>query len=243
MWLALGNIVIVGFVTIAQTNFKSMISYGSVMHMGYCFLGIGACSALGAGSAVMLMCAHGLSVSLMFLLASFVRKRTSTDEMIEMGGLAEKTPLLACFCMAATLATIGLPGFGNFWGEFGVFLSLGESSENLVFLIIAALGIILSAIFGLRAVARIFFGQESDEFSQLIKKSPISDLSITEILPASIILFALLLIGLWPLSISERIDSEITTRYSIFDSNETQARPSCCPDDQESSLENPASAQ
>ena len=66
MWLALGNIVIVGFVTIAQTNFKSMISYGSVMHMGYCFLGIGACSALGAGSAVMLMCAHGLSVALMF---------------------------------------------------------------------------------------------------------------------------------------------------------------------------------
>ncbi len=243
MWLALGNIVIVGFVTIAQTNFKSMISYGSVMHMGYCFLGIGACSALGAGSAVMLMCAHGLSVSLMFLLASFVRKRTSTDEMIEMGGLAEKTPLLACFCMAATLATIGLPGFGNFWGEFGIFLSLGESSENLVFLIIAALGIILSAIFGLRAVSRIFFGQESNELSQQIKKSPISDLSITEILPASIILFALLLIGLWPLSISERIDSEITTRYSIFDSNETQTRPSCCPDDQESALENPASAQ
>ena len=124
MWLALGNILIVGFVTIAQTNFKSMISYGSVMHMGYCFLGIGACSALGAGSAVMLMCAHGLSVALMFLLASFVRKRTSTDEMTEMGGLAEKTPLLACFCMAGTLATIGLPGFGNFWVNSGSFCLL-----------------------------------------------------------------------------------------------------------------------
>ena len=48
MWLALGNILFVGMVAIAQTNFKSMVSYGSVMHMGYCFLGIGACSALGA---------------------------------------------------------------------------------------------------------------------------------------------------------------------------------------------------
>ena len=52
MWLALGNILLVGMVAVAQTNFKSMISYGSVMHMGYCFLGIGACSALGAGSAI-----------------------------------------------------------------------------------------------------------------------------------------------------------------------------------------------
>jgi len=114
MWLALGNILIVGFVAMAQTSFKAMISYGSVMHMGYCFLGIGVCSTIGVGSAVMLMCAHGLSVALMFLLASYVRRRTNTFEMEEMGGLAAKTPLLACFCLAATLATIGLPGFGNF---------------------------------------------------------------------------------------------------------------------------------
>ena len=90
MWLALGNILLVGMVAVAQTSFKSMISYGSVMHMGYCFLGIGACSALGAGSAIMLMCAHGLSVALMFLLASFVHKRTNTFEMSEMGGPRSK---------------------------------------------------------------------------------------------------------------------------------------------------------
>ena len=71
-----------------QDNLKSMIRYGSVMHMGYCFLGIGACSALGAGSAVMLMCAHGLSVALMFLLAQFIYQRTNTYEMNQMGGLA-----------------------------------------------------------------------------------------------------------------------------------------------------------
>ena len=90
-------------------------------------------------------------------------------------------------------------------------MSLGESSENLIYLILAALGIILSAVFGLRAVARIFFGQETDELSQQTKKSPVTDLSISEMLPASVILSALLLIGLWPLSISERIDSEISS--------------------------------
>ena len=98
LWLALGNVLFVGMVAIAQTNLKSMIGNGSVMHMGYCFLGIGACSSLGASSAVMLMVAHGLSVSLMFLLAQFVHRRTETFEMSSMGGLGQKTPLLAFFC-------------------------------------------------------------------------------------------------------------------------------------------------
>ena len=97
-----------------------------------------------------------------------------------MGGLGGKAPILACFCVAATLATIGLPGFGNFWGEFGVFLSLGELYEHQIFLVLAALGIILSAVFGLRAVAKIFFGKESEELSNYVKESPLSDLSRAE---------------------------------------------------------------
>ena len=237
MWLALGNILIVGLVAMAQTSFKAMISYGSVMHMGYCFLGIAVCSALGAGSAVMLMCAHGLSVALMFLLASFVRKRTDTFEMDEMGGLASKTPLLACFCISGTLATIGLPGFGNFWGEFGVFLSLGENKEHLPFLILAALGIIISAVFGLRAVARIFFGKESEELKESKRGSSITDLNKLEILPATIILAPLFLLGIWPLTISQRIDVEIDNRYSQFVSVSASHKPACCPDNEGESPE------
>jgi NADH-quinone oxidoreductase subunit M len=237
MWLALGNILIVGFVAMAQTSLKAMISYGSVMHMGYCFLGIAVCSTMGVGSAVMLMCAHGLSVSLMFLLASYVRKRTNTFEMDEMGGLAAKTPLLACFCLAATLATIGLPGFGNFWGEFGVFLSLGENNDHLIFLILAALGIIISAVFGLRAVAKIFFGNESEEFKKSTQDSMVTDLSKSEILPATFILVPLFLIGIWPLTISHRIDTEIGQRYAELESQSSSFKPSCCPDSEENPKE------
>ena len=96
------------------------------------------------------MVAHGLSVALMFLLSHYINLRTRTLEMNEIGGLASKSPILACFFVAASLATIGLPGFGNFWGEFGIFLSLGEVAETRLFLGLAALGIIISAIFGLR---------------------------------------------------------------------------------------------
>jgi len=250
LWLALGNVILVGFVTMAQDNLKSMIGYGSVMHMGYCFLGIGACSSLGAGSAVLLMCAHGLSVALMFLLAHFIYKRTGTYDMNKMGGLASRTPILGCFIVAGTLATIGLPGFGNFWGEFGIFLSLGEMTENRFFLGIAALGIIISAIFGLRAVARILYGSPSEELEKHLEKNFPTDLSRTELFSSGFILSALTLIGLFPSSISYRIDGEIASRYAIFQMvQESSGRPSCCPiedgtDDlvdtnKESSLNNP----
>jgi len=229
LWLALGNVLFVGMVTIAQSNLKSMVGYGSVMHMGYCFLGIGVCSSLGAGSAVMLMVAHGLSVALMFLLSTYVYRRSGTFEMSEMGGMAGKTPVLACFFVAASLATIGLPGFGNFWGEFGVFLSLGEQEEHRLFLGLAALGIIISAIFGLRAVARVFFGSPSDELDGHEKKNPIRDLDLGEILPAGLILAALLFIGLWPRGISDRIDNEIRQRYEAVDfAALSRFIPACC---------------
>ena len=181
LWLALGNILIVGAITVAQNNLKSMIGNGSVMHMGYCFLGLGVCSSLGASATIMLMCAHGLSVSLMFLVAHFINQRTNTLEMNQMGGLAAQTPVLACFFAAATFATIGLPGFGNFWGEFAILLSLGEFADNHVILGFAALGIIISAIFGLRAMARIFFGEQTEELATHAKKHKIKDLSLGEI--------------------------------------------------------------
>ena len=228
IWLALGNVLFVGFVTMAQTNLKSMVGYGSVMHMGYCFLGVAACSALGAGSAVMLMAAHGLSVALMFLLTTCVHRRCGTYEMDEMGGLGAKTPLLACFFAAAVLATIGLPGFGNFWGEFGIFVSLGENPETRFALGLAALGIIISAIFGLRAVANVFFGKQTEEFEDFEKENPVSDLKIAELVPAGLLVAALLLLGLWPRSISERVDGEIGTRYKAFEERLAGGLPACC---------------
>ena len=241
LWLALGNILIVGAITVAQNNLKSMIGNGSVMHMGYCFLGLGVCSSLGASATIMLMCAHGLSVSLMFLVANSINQRTNTLEMNEMGGLAAKTPLLACFFAAATFATIGLPGFGNFWGEFAIFLSLGgygldgsgEITEKHLFLVLAALGIIISAIFGLRAMARIFFGEQSEELSAHEKKSKINDLTFTETIPAVLILLPLIFIGLWPKGISEGIDTSISKRYELLEKGGSNyGLPSCCPVDQ-----------
>ena len=137
-------------------------------------------------------------------------------------------PLLACFFAAAVLATIGLPGFGNFWGEFGIFVSLGEDPETRFALGLAALGIIISAIFGLRAVANVFFGKQTEKFENFEKENPVSDLKVTELVPAGLLVAALLLLGLWPRSISERVDGEIGTRYKAFEERLAGGLPACC---------------
>ena len=95
---------------------------------------------------------------------------------------------------------------------------------------LAALGIIISAIFGLRAVARIFYGKQSDELSEYAKDSPIVDLSVTEMIPAGVLVSALLFLGLWPKGISERVNHEIHLRYESSSSlsGRTSQLPPCC---------------
>jgi NADH-quinone oxidoreductase subunit M len=207
-WLAvIGNVVVVGFITIAQRDLKQMIGYSSVMHMGYAFLGIAAGSAVGIGGVVLMMVAHGLSVALLFLLATSVHHRTHSFAMDEMGGLAQKTPLLAALFVAATFASIGLPGFANFWGELTIFVALWKFSPVVTALAIA--GVVISAIYGLRAAARIFFGPASGRMVEIEGRHPAMDLRWAEKLPAFILLAALLGLGFWPKSISTSLDATL----------------------------------
>jgi NADH-quinone oxidoreductase subunit M len=199
-----GNVLAIGLVTIAQRDLKQMVGYSSVMHMGYAFLGIAAGSVLGAGGVVMLMAAHGLSVALLFLLSTSVYKRTHTFDMDRMGGLARKAPALAALFVAATFASIGLPGFANFWGELPIFVALWQFSHALT--VVALTGTVVSAVYGLRAAARVFFGPESAAFSQVAAANPTQDLGWGEKLPALLLAATLLFVGVWPRSFSTEIN-------------------------------------
>ena len=204
-WLAvIGNVLVVGFITLAQRDLKQMIGYSSVMHMGYGFLGLAAGSALGVGGVVLLMVAHGLSVALLFLLATSVFHRTHTFAMADMGGLARQAPVLAAMFVAATFASIGLPGFANFWGELSIFVALWPFSPAVT--VAAAAGIVLSAIYGLRAVARIFFGTASERFADIASRHSVSDLTWAEKAPALVLLATLLFLGFWPKALSNPLN-------------------------------------
>jgi NADH-quinone oxidoreductase subunit M len=210
---AVGNVLVIGFVTMAQRDLKQMLGYSSVMHMGYCFLGIATLSVVGTGGVVLLMVAHGLSVALLFLLATSIHHRTHTFDLTEMGGLAQKTPVLAAFFVAATMASIGLPGFANFWGELTVFVSLWNFSPWITAAAIA--GVVISAIYGLRAAARVFFGPPSEQLNIVLAKHPAVDLAWSERLPALVLLVALLAIGFWPKSISTAANAALSAPAAV----------------------------
>ncbi|MFY9925541.1 MAG: NADH-quinone oxidoreductase subunit M [Opitutaceae bacterium] len=202
-----GNVVVIGLVTMAQRDLKQMVGYSSVMHMGYAFLGIAVGSVLGVGGVVMLMVAHGLSVALLFLLSTSVYHRTNTFDLHQMGGLSQKAPVLTALFVTATFASIGLPGFANFWGELPIFFALWGFSHTLT--LVALTGTIISAVYGLRAAARIFFGPQTEAFARYAAHKAPTDIAWSERLPALILIAALLFVGIWPRSLSSGINQAL----------------------------------
>ena len=230
VWLALGNILFIGLVTIAQKDLKMMLGYSSVMHMGYAFLGLACFSVAGAGGALLMMVAHGLSVALLFMLSTCIYHRSQTFDMTAMGGLATKTPVLAAFFVAGTMASIGLPGFGNFWGEFTIFVALAESELTRWLVAPAAVGIIISAIYGLRAVGRVFFGAPTEAFAPQLADGQIEDMKRFEKLPACLLVGGLLLTGIFPRVLSDSANSELMTLYPAEESSLPQHSVAAPPD-------------
>ena len=218
IWLALGNIVLIGLITMTQKDLKQMVAYSSVMHMGPIFLGIVAFAisggdVAGLGGAVVLMFAHGLSVALLFHLGQSVYDRTGTYDMTKMGGLTAKAPVLAAFFVAATMASIGLPGFANFWGELTIFTSLADIQPAWLLGAIV-LSIVISAIYGLRAVAKIFYGKNtgaalSDEAFENVR-----DITVSERVPALILFAALVVVGFVPSLITKNIDAALKADFA-----------------------------
>lgn len=216
--LALGNIVLIGLITMVQRDLKHMISYSSVMHMGPIFLGIAAFAfsggdLTGLGAAVMMMFAHGLSVALLFHLSQSVADRTGTLDMQKMGGLASRAPVLAGFFVAATMASIGLPGFANFWGELSIFVSLA-SLKPFWLISLVIISIVISAIYGLRAVARVFYGQPNPETLPTEKFDAIKDITPSERVPALLLFAALVAVGFVPSLVTDELNPALEQTFS-----------------------------
>lgn len=209
MVLALVNVIGIGLCTMAQTDLKKMISYSSVSHMGLCFLGIMSLSVVGAAGSVLLMFGHGLSVAALFALDAIISKRFGTDSMRTLAGAYKKMPVCAGLFIAAILANIGLPGFANFWGELSIFVSLG--GVNFAVCVLAVSGIVISAIYGLRAVASIFYGPESE----VVARADARDIGVVERIPAVLLLAALIVVGFCPQLLTSALDATLSNVASF----------------------------
>ena len=144
----------------AQTDIKRLVAYSSISHMGFILLGAFAGTELALQGVVMQMVAHGLSTGGLFLLAGALEERYQTREMGQMGGLWSVTPRLAAMALFFACASLGLPGLANFIGEFLVLF--GSYASQPILTILAALGMVIAAIYSLGMMQRTFFGQPRD---------------------------------------------------------------------------------
>ena len=206
--LLLGNILWVGLVTVSQKRLDLMLGNSSVMHMGYIFLAIAALATadatgkvneLAQPAAVLLMFAHGISIAMLFGLADKIERSTGTLELTDLGGLAKSAPGLAFLFGLVAMASIGLPGLANFAGEVLVFLSSFRNYDPAAGLgpvqiacICAIWGVVISAVYMLRAYRNIFQGPS------VRATEGAADLTFADRIPALLLAIALLAVGLFP---------------------------------------------
>ena len=144
MGLAAISILYCAKVAFAQSDIKRLIAYTSVSHMGFVTLGVYAWNEQALQGAVMTMLAHGLSAAALFMLAGGLQHRIHTRNMGDMGGLWTQVPRMAIMAVFFSVAALGMPGLGNFVGEFLVLL--GAFQTNIPATVIASFGLILGSL-------------------------------------------------------------------------------------------------
>ncbi|ALA59196.1 NADH-quinone oxidoreductase subunit M [Nitrospira moscoviensis] len=184
MALGAAGILYGGALAFAQTDFKRLVAYSSVSHLGFALLGIFAMTDLALQGAAMQLVAHGVSTGALFLLAGALQERLHTRDMRRMGGLWASTPRLAALTLFFAVASLGLPGLANFIGEFLVLF--GSFARQPIFTVIAAAGLVIAAVYSLALLQRAFFGPLGDDH-------PLPDLSR----PAFTALLAMAAVQLW----------------------------------------------
>jgi NADH-quinone oxidoreductase subunit M len=175
----------------AQSDLKRLIAYTSISHMGFVSLGIFAWNSLSLQGTMIQMIAHGLSSAALFAIAGLLQQRLHSRDLNRMGGLWQLAPKLSAFTMLFSLAALGLPGLGNFVGEFVVLL--GSFQVYPWATAIAALGMVLAPVYALFILQKGFFGPPSE-----LVQNGVADLSARELLMLGILAVGLIILGFWP---------------------------------------------
>ncbi|MGC4948834.1 complex I subunit 4 family protein [Streptomyces sp. DT224] len=211
-------------VALAQSDFKRMVAYTSVNHMGYIVLAIGAAGAVGTGQeearhlavtgAVFQMVSHGLLTGALFLLSGVLYERGRTYEMSAYSGVAGRAPVFAALTGVAAFASLGLPGFSGFIAEFQVLT--GSLGPQPVATGLAVLGILLTAGLFLRALQQIFLGPLRLPLAAPGAARPFPDIRLHEGLAVVPLLILALLLGLAPRFVLDVIEPASRTVLELL---------------------------
>lgn len=163
--LAVIGIIYGALVAMVQKDWKKLVAYSSVSHLGFVVLGLFAFNAMAVQGALIQMVNHGLSTGALFLIVGMIYDRTHTREIKAYGGIAKIIPVFATMFMITMLASIGLPGLNGFIGEFLILNGTFNSTiiPHNVFAVIATIGVILAAVYMLWLYQRVMFGPVTNE--------------------------------------------------------------------------------
>ena len=189
--LSIIGIIYGALVSLVQKDMKKLVAYSSVSHLGFCTLGIFACSPLGISGSVIQQINHGISTGALFLIVGILYERRHTREISEYGGISTIMPVYATIALIMFMSSMGLPLLNGFVGEFTILQ--GTFMENKFWAAWAAPGVILAAAYLLWLFQRVFFGPNNNPKNAMLK-----DLSARELatfVPLVILAFAM---GLYP---------------------------------------------
>lgn len=189
MILGVIGIVYGAVVAYGQTDLKRLVAYTSVSHLGFVLLGIFAWNPLALQGALIAMICHGFSTGALFALVGALQERTHTREMDRLSGLWATIPRLSGAGLFFALASMGLPGLGDFIGEFLVLL--GTYRDHLGLTIVAVIGILASTFYALQFVQRAFHGPNINQWS-------VGDLLPREVVMLAPMMAVLLWLGFYP---------------------------------------------
>ncbi len=197
---------------LAQTDFKRLIAFSSVAHMGYVMLGISTLTSFGINAAVFGMVAHGFITGMLFFCAGSLKERFHTLEIKRLGGLLKTMPKLGWVLGFASMASLGLPGLAGFWGEFPAILSAYQPHPSLNlnlfrgFMVVAAVGTVFAAGYLLWLYQRTAFGEPKAEW----KGQHFHDVHVEEWIAWAPMLIAIVVLGIVPALLFGITDGAVT---------------------------------
>ncbi|MEM1000369.1 MAG: NADH-quinone oxidoreductase subunit M [Bacteroidota bacterium] len=207
--MGLVSIIYGALVAMSQKDFKALIAYSSISHMGFVLLGMASLDPAGMNGAVFQMFNHGIIAASLFLIVGVIADRTNDRMIANYSGLWGKMPHYAVVVIVAFFASIGLPGLNAFVSEMLVFLGAFNASESVIMSwipVIAVLGIVLAAVYYLRTFRRMFFG----EYSYQDKSVVLQDLNRREYLMLVPLAVLMVLLGLLPSLVLDLSDASVS---------------------------------
>jgi NADH-quinone oxidoreductase subunit M len=204
--LAVIGIIYAAAVALRQGDLKFVIGYSSVSHMGFVLLGLATANALGVSGAVLQMFSHGVIAALLFAVAGrMIYRRTHTRELDQLSilQLNRALPFAAFTFVIASAASMGIPGFSGFAAEITILIGAWKSFPLAVWIV--GTGMVLVAAFTLRALKQSFFGDVGGTSAVSSHSEPLEPITVAEKCGACLLMFATLVIGLYPKLLLDRI--------------------------------------